>query len=166
MDGYEQKADEGASTPGGAYSPPNLSSLHAEPYSENVCGVIPATALQRIDGVSKILYTSTMQTIIFAGTSRDDIRAFPVAVRREVGRQLLRIQYGLDPVDWKPMKTVGVGVREVRIHIAGEYRVFYVANIGNVIYVLHAFQKKTQKTATGDIALARWRYKQIGDGNE
>lgn len=42
------------------------------------------------------------------------------------------------------------------------YRVFYVTHIGNAIYVLHAFQKKTQKTAPKDIALGQQRYKQIG----
>lgn len=104
-----------------------------------------------------------MQTVIFMGTSREDIRAFPEAVRRAVGRQLLRLQLGLDPADWKPMKTVGSGVREVRIHVRGEYRVFYVANIGNALYVLHAFRKKAQATSQKHLALARQRLKQVGD---
>lgn len=96
------------------------------------------------------------------GSCRDDIRKFPEAVRRQMGRQLLRVQHGLDPENWKPMKTVGVGVREVRISIGGQYRVFYVANIGNAVYVLHAFRKKGQKTSPKDITLGQQRFKQIG----
>lgn len=104
-----------------------------------------------------------MQTVIFVGSSRDDIRAFPETARREMGRQLLRIQHGLNPDHWKPMKTVGAGVREVRISVAGQFRVFYVAHIGNAVYVLHAFRKKGQKTSAQDIALGQQRFKQIGD---
>jgi phage-related protein len=52
-----------------------------------------------------------VQTVIFIGSSRDDIREFPEAARREMGRQILRIQHGLNPGNWKPMKTVGAGVR-------------------------------------------------------
>jgi len=103
-----------------------------------------------------------MQTLIFMGTSRDAIRDFPEGARREMGRQLLRIQLGANPTNWKPMKTVGNGVREVRISINGEFRAFYVTTIGNAVYVLHAFRKKGQKTSPSDIALGRQRFKQIG----
>lgn len=96
------------------------------------------------------------------GNSLDCIRDFPEKARKATGIQLLRIQNGLDPHDWKPMKTVGVGVREVRIHANGEFRVFYIASIGNDLYVLHAFQKKTEKTSQKDIDLAKWRFKKIG----
>ncbi|MCL1826299.1 MAG: type II toxin-antitoxin system RelE/ParE family toxin [Betaproteobacteria bacterium] len=103
-----------------------------------------------------------MKTVIFMGDSRECIRDFPEGARYETGRQLLRVQKGLDPLDWKPMRTVGVGVREVRVHAGGQFRVFYVTSIGNALYVLHAFQKKTQKTSPKDIALGRERLKQIG----
>jgi phage-related protein len=104
-----------------------------------------------------------MQVLIFMGSSRDDIRSFPEAARREMGRQLLRLQHGLEPVSWKPMKTVGKGVREVRISVDGQFRVFYVTNIGNAVYVLHAFHKKGQKTSQRDIALGQQRFQQIGE---
>jgi phage-related protein len=104
-----------------------------------------------------------MKTIIFMGDSIECIRDFPDMVRHAMGRQLLRVQQGLDPLDWKPMKTVGAGVREVRIQADGQFRAFYVANIGNALYVLHAFQKKTQQTSQKDIALGRQRFKQIGE---
>lgn len=96
------------------------------------------------------------------GDSLERIREFPVVARKSMGVQLLRIQQGLDPHDWKPMKTVGMGVREVRIHANGEFRAFYVANVGNDLYILHAFQKKTQKTSQKDIELAKLRFKKIG----
>ncbi len=61
------------------------------------------------------------------------------------------------------MTEVGAGVREIRIHVLGEWRVLYVAKLAEAVYVLHAFQKKTQKTRKEDIELARKRYRQIGD---
>ncbi|MCA9942184.1 MAG: type II toxin-antitoxin system RelE/ParE family toxin [Anaerolineales bacterium] len=73
------------------------------------------------------------------------------------------IQRGLDPSDWKPMKTVGSGVREIRIRVLGEWRVLYVAKFADAVYVLHTFQKKTQKTRRNDIEIARQRYKQLGE---
>ncbi len=63
------------------------------------------------------------------------------------------------------MPTVGAGVYEIRIHVLGEWRVIYVAKFTKSIYVLHAFQKKSQKTRPADIALAARRFKQIeGEG--
>ena len=53
------------------------------------------------------------------------------------------------------MKEVGAGVREIRIHVLEEWRVLYVAKFAEAIYVLHAFQKKTQKTKREDIELAK-----------
>lgn len=103
-----------------------------------------------------------MQTVIFMGDSRERLQAMPEDARRALGKQLLRVQHGLDPLDWKPMKAVGAGVREVRAHVGGEFRVFYVASIGNALYVLHAFRKKTQATSAKDLALGRQRFKQIG----
>ena len=55
------------------------------------------------------------------------------------------------------MKSIGPGVKEIRIRAKGAYRVIYTANIGNAIYVLHVFQKKTQKMAKPDIELAKQR---------
>jgi phage-related protein len=104
-----------------------------------------------------------MKTIIFMGDCRERLRKFPEASRQALGRQLLRIQHGIDPQDWKPMKTIGTGVREVRVHTGGEFRAFYVTHIGNALYVLHAFLKKTQETSPKDIALGRQRFKQIGE---
>ena len=104
-----------------------------------------------------------MKLLKFVGSSLDDLRDFPEEARRTAGFELRTIQNGLEPRDWKPVASVGSGVREIRIHVLGEWRIMYVANIRDAIYVLHAFQKKTQKTSQRDIELARKRYKQIGE---
>lgn len=100
--------------------------------------------------------------LIWLGSSRRDLRVFPALARRLAGFQLRRVQYGLDPEDWKPMQTVGPGVREIRIHIAGAHRVFYVATRAEAIYVLHAFEKKTQKTSAQDLRIGRDRFGALG----
>src|SRR5262245_11217043 len=101
------------------------------------------------------------KSIIWLGTSRRDLRAFPALARRLAGFQLRRVQQGLDPDDWKPMPTLGPGAREIRIHIAGAHRVFYVATRTEAIYVLHAFEKKTQKTAARDLKIGRDRLQSL-----
>ena len=102
------------------------------------------------------------KAIIWLGSSRGDLRAFPAVVRRLAGFQLRRVQQGLDPDDWKPMQTIGPGVREVRIDIDGAHRVFYVATRPEAIYVLHAFEKKTQKTSGHDLKIGRDRFRALG----
>src|SRR3989304_6360973 len=92
------------------------------------------------------------------GSSRTDVRAFPRDARRLVGFQLRRVQQGLVPFDWKPMATVGPGVREIRVHTALEHRVLYVAKFAGAVYVLHAFEKRSRKTAKRDVELAGQRY--------
>lgn len=104
-----------------------------------------------------------MKPLRFVGSSLDDLRSFPAEARRQAGFELYAIQRSLDPSDWKPMKTVGSGVREIRIRVLGEWRVLYVAKFADAVYVLHAFQKKTQKTRRSDLEIARRRYKQLGE---
>jgi phage-related protein len=98
----------------------------------------------------------------FRGSALEDLRAFPQAARREAGYQLDQVQRGRDPDDWKPMNNVGQGVKEIRIRdAAGAYRVMYVAKFADAVYVLHCFQKKTQKTRKADIDLASQRYRDL-----
>jgi phage-related protein len=104
-----------------------------------------------------------MKSLRFIGSSLDDMRDFPADARRQAGFELDAVQRGLEPSDWKPMTSVGKGVREIRIHVLGEWRVIYVAKLADAIFVLHAFQKKTQRTRREDIELARRRYRQIGE---
>ena len=73
-----------------------------------------------------------------------------------------RVQRGLEPDDWKPLIAVGKGVKEIRIwDEAGTFRVVYVAKLEDAVYVLHCFQKKTQRTSKADIELAADRYKSL-----
>jgi len=98
----------------------------------------------------------------FIGSSLDDLRNFPAEARRAAGFELNFVQQGLMPLDWKPMKWVGPGAMEIRIHVLGEWRVICVAKFAEAAYVLHAFQKRTQKTRQEDIELARTHYREIG----
>ena len=103
-----------------------------------------------------------LKPIEFRGGALDDLRAFPETARREAGYQLDRVQRGLSPNDWKPMMTIGRGVQEIRIRDAsGAFRVIYLASFAEAIYVLHCFQKKTQKTAKADLDLAAKRYRDL-----
>jgi phage-related protein len=99
--------------------------------------------------------------LYFVGSALEDLRAFPRAPRREVGYQLDRVQFGLEPSDWRPMTIVGRGVREIRIHQEGQYRVIYVAKINDAVHILHAFRKKTQKTRKQDVEIAKRRLQRI-----
>jgi phage-related protein len=103
-----------------------------------------------------------MKPLSFVGSSLDDLRAFPAAVRHAIGVELMRVQFGGVPTNFKPLKEAGSGAYEIRVHLDGAWRVIYVAKFEKVIYVLHAFQKKTQRTAQSDIELAARRYKLIG----
>jgi phage-related protein len=98
----------------------------------------------------------------FRGSALDDLRAFPAFARREAGYQLDQVQHGREPDDWKPMTTVGPGVQEIRIRDgSGAFRIVYVARFADAVYVLHCFQKKTQKTGKADLDLARGRYRDL-----
>jgi phage-related protein len=97
--------------------------------------------------------------LVFWGSALTDLRAFPNSARREAGYQLDKVQNEQLPTDWKPMTTVGKGVLEVRIRDeSGAFRVIYTAKFADAIYVLHCFQKKTQKTSKTDLDLAAKRY--------
>jgi phage-related protein len=103
-----------------------------------------------------------VKPLVFLGDALEQLRDFPEDARRQAGVQLHKVQLGLDPSDWKPMATIGPGVREIRIRDeAGAFRVIYVARIEDAVYVLHAFQKKTQQTAKRDLDLAALRLRQI-----
>lgn len=104
-----------------------------------------------------------LKPVEFLGTALKDFKAFPVEACRNAGFQLDKVQHGEQPDDSKPMPIIGAGAAEIRIaDAAGASRVVYVAKFDDAVYVLHAFQKKTQQTSQADIDLARKRYKLIG----
>lgn len=102
-----------------------------------------------------------MKHIIWLGSSFEDLLTFPKDAKQSAGYNLDKIQRGQDPSDWKPISSIGKGVKEIRIHGDNEYRVIYLAQREEGIYVLHSFVKKTQKTSSKDIELAKKRFKQI-----
>lgn len=96
--------------------------------------------------------------IYWIGSSKENIAQFPEDAKRKAGFQLRIVQRGDSPTDFKPMSVVGKGVEEIRIKTGEAYRVFYVARFSEAVYVLHAFQKKTQKTSQKDIEIGKQRY--------
>ena len=125
----------------------------------------PIEAACELETRASILYIvidiGDVKPIAFLGGSLDDLRGFPADARREAGYQLDRVQRGLDPDDWRPMPSIGAGVREIRVREpAGAFRVIYVATFADVAYVLHAFQKKTRQTAKRDVDLATSRLRE------
>lgn len=101
---------------------------------------------------------------IFVGSSRRDLQAFPVAVRREIGHALFEAQVGEHPAGAKPLKGFGSGILEIRQ--SGDrdtYRAVYTVRFEDALYVLHAFQKKFTKgiaTPKPHLDLIRQRLRQ------
>jgi phage-related protein len=104
-----------------------------------------------------------LRPLVWMGDSRKNIRDFPREVRLSVGYALQLVQAGETPLEAKPFKGVGSGVYEiVKRYDTDTYRVVYVVKIGEIVYVLHAFQKKSKKgikTPQSDIELIKQRYK-------
>ena len=95
------------------------------------------------------------------GSSKEDLMDLPVEVQRKAGFELRSIQQGDIASDFKPMPVVGKGVEEIRIRTQDAYRVFYITKFEEAIYVLHVFQKKTQKTSQKDIEQGQQRYQNL-----
>jgi phage-related protein len=107
-------------------------------------------------------YAHAIKPVVWLGTSKADLKAFPATAMDDMGHQLFRVQCGLDPDDWKPMASIGAGVREIRVRDpSGAFRTIYLATRPEAIYVLHCFRKKTPKTARQDIDLARQRLARV-----
>lgn len=102
-----------------------------------------------------------MKPVVWLGDSLARLRGFPRETMREAGYQLERVQSGREPKQWKPMPSIGAGVTELKIRVGGAYRVIFVAKLAEAVYVLHAFQKKSQRTARLDIELARSRFRSL-----
>lgn len=108
-----------------------------------------------------------MKLLRFLGDSLKCLREFPEDARHDAGFQLDKVQHGEQPEDFKPMPIIGKGVEELRVwDDSGTYRVIYTARLADAVYVLHAFQKKTQATAKRDVELARKRYTDLMRGGE
>lgn len=105
---------------------------------------------------------SIVSRVAFCGNSLKVLKEFPLSVRREIGVQLDLLQRNMEPSDWKPMSSVGPGVREIRVRSEdGAFRVIYVTILAGTVHVLHCFQKKTQRTNDHDLNLARKRLRDL-----
>jgi phage-related protein len=103
-----------------------------------------------------------MKAVVWMGSSREDLKRFPETAQDSLGFELYRVQCGLDPKDWKPMASIGSGVREIRARDeAGIFRICYLATRPEGVYVLHCFQKKTSQTSRTDLELAVKRFKAV-----
>ena len=106
-----------------------------------------------------------MKRLRFLGDSLSCLREFPADARHDAGFQLDKVQRGEQPDDFKPMPAIGKGVEEIRVRDdSGVFRVIYTARRAEAIYVLHAFQKRTQATAKRDIEVARKRFTELTKG--
>ena len=103
-----------------------------------------------------------MRPIRWMGNSQKNLMDFPPEVKKLIGDELQFIQFGGMPKDAKPFKGVGSGVFELAIRYDKEaYRTVVAVQLGNKIYVLHAFQKKSKKgikTPQEDIDLIKQRF--------
>jgi phage-related protein len=99
--------------------------------------------------------------IRWRGSSLADLRAFPDEARQRAGFELDKVQHGKMPSDFKPMPTVGTGVYEIRIRTEVAHRVFYIASFPEAVYVLHAFEKRTQQTSKADLSIGTVRLKEL-----
>lgn len=99
--------------------------------------------------------------ILWLGQSQRVLKSFPTEAKIIADNQLALVQLGREPNNWKTMSIVGPGAMEIRISQQGQYRVIFVAKFPEAVYVLHVFQKKTQKTSKYDLNRARDAYAQI-----
>jgi phage-related protein len=107
-------------------------------------------------------HSPRVKAVVWMGGSREDLKQFPEAAQNSLGFELYRVQCGLDPKDWKPMPSVGIGVKEIRVRdAAGIFRMIYLATRPEGVYVLHCFQKKKSRTSRSDLELATKRFKSI-----
>ena len=97
--------------------------------------------------------------IDWRGSALRDLQDFPDDAKRQAGYQLRKVQEGDQPDQFKPMPEIGSGVNEIIVdEKAGWFRVLYVAKYQDAVYVLHSFQKKTNKTSQSDKDIAKRRY--------
>ena len=103
-----------------------------------------------------------LQDVIWLGDSLEVLRNFPAGIKAVLGGGIFRLQVGAVPRNFKPMVTVGRGVRELRARDrSGQYRAIYVVRKREGIFILHAFQKKSRQTSKQDIEIARKRLREI-----
>jgi phage-related protein len=108
--------------------------------------------------------TPVLRFLVWMGNSKRNLQAFPKGAQKLIGDELQLIQFGGMPRDAKPFKGVRSGVFEIALRFEGDaYRTMLAVQLGERIYVLHAFQKKSKKgiaTSKPDVDLIKQRYKE------
>jgi len=106
-----------------------------------------------------------LREIRWRGDSRKASHSFPKGARLKLGKELTRVQIGLQPRNGKWLASVGQGVQEIRIaYNKDAFRVIYVAIFVEAVYVLHAFQKKSKtgkETPQEELDVAEGRYRDL-----
>jgi phage-related protein len=102
-----------------------------------------------------------MRRVVFEADTLARLREFPETARQRAGYEIDRIQRNLEAENWKAIPTIGQGVREIRIQVGRQFRVFYIAKFPDRVHVLHVFEKKSQQTRQSDIALAKSRLQEV-----
>jgi phage-related protein len=83
--------------------------------------------------------------LFWEGSSKKDVKAFPVAVQKDMGVALFIAQLGRAAGSAKPWKGLGSGVYElVEDHRGDTFQAVYVVQIADSVHVLHTFQKKSK----------------------
>jgi len=105
-----------------------------------------------------------IRPVTWLGDSRKEVRGFPPEVRKSIGAALYDARKGDKAPTAKPLKGIGSGVFEIAVRFEkGAYRAVYAVRIGQRVYVLHAFQKKSKHgiaTPRQDVELIEQRYRQ------
>ncbi|MGZ3301103.1 MAG: type II toxin-antitoxin system RelE/ParE family toxin [Isosphaeraceae bacterium] len=108
------------------------------------------------------LETPVLRPLVWMGNAKRNLQAFPKGAQKIIGDELQLIQFGGMPKDAKPFKGVGSGVLEIALRYDAEaYRTVLAVQLGEKIYILHAFQKKSKKgieTTKHDVNLIKQRY--------
>jgi phage-related protein len=108
------------------------------------------------------LETPVLRPLVWMGNAKRNLQAFPKGAQKLIGDELQLIQFGGMPKDAKPFKGVGSGVFEIALRYDAEaYRTVLAVQLGEKIYVLHAFQKKSKKgieTPKHEVELIKQRY--------
>ena len=105
-----------------------------------------------------------LRPVVWLGDARKNIRSFPPGAQKEMGDELQVIQFGGMPKNAKPFKGVGSGILEIALAFEkNAYRTVLAVQLGESIYILHAFQKKAKsgiKTPQKDVDLIKRRYRE------
>ena len=105
-----------------------------------------------------------LKPVYFIGSARSDLRKFPKPVRDDVGFDLYQVQCGMTPTTSKPLTGLAGVMELVERYNKDTYRAVYVANLGDAIYVLHCFKKKSKRgirTSKEDMDVIRQRLRQV-----